>query len=85
MGGGNNDKAKEILQIFQEVKKAADRASALSGGADESRCLDALKQLKDFPVTSQILVSTMVHLFNLCIRMFAPFFECIAKSVNLCV
>uniref|UniRef100_A0A7N0THK4 Transcription elongation factor n=1 Tax=Kalanchoe fedtschenkoi TaxID=63787 RepID=A0A7N0THK4_KALFE len=56
--GGN--KEKEIVELFQAAKKAADEAAALSGGAEESRCLDALKLLKDFPVNYQILVSTQV-------------------------
>ncbi|KAL9686554.1 hypothetical protein QQ045_030946 [Rhodiola kirilowii] len=57
MGG---KKEKEIVELFQAAKKAAEAATALSGGAEESRCLDALKQLKDFPVNYQILVSTQV-------------------------
>ncbi|CAM8910300.1 unnamed protein product [Rhodiola kirilowii] len=57
MGG---KKEKEIVELFQAAKKAAEAATALSGEAEESRCLDALKQLKDFPVNYQILVSTQV-------------------------
>ncbi|XP_038884917.1 transcription elongation factor TFIIS [Benincasa hispida] len=52
----------ELVELFQAAKKAADAAAAPSndGGAEESRCLDALRQLKKFPVTYQILVSTQV-------------------------
>ncbi|XP_023531955.1 transcription elongation factor TFIIS-like [Cucurbita pepo subsp. pepo] len=53
---------KELVELFEAAKKAADAAAAPSndGGAEESRCLDALRQLKKFPVTYQILVSTQV-------------------------
>ncbi|XP_022993019.1 transcription elongation factor TFIIS-like [Cucurbita maxima] len=53
----------ELVELFEAAKKAADAAAAPSnddGGAEESRCLDALRQLKKFPVTYQILVSTQV-------------------------
>ncbi|PKI46168.1 hypothetical protein CRG98_033426, partial [Punica granatum] len=54
--------AEELVQLFQEASKAADAAAVrVTGGeADESRCLDALKRLKTYPVTSQVLVSTQV-------------------------
>ncbi|OMO89979.1 Zinc finger, TFIIS-type [Corchorus olitorius] len=43
------------------AKKAADRAAALDGAAsEENRCIDALSQLKHFPITYQLLVSTQV-------------------------
>lgn len=55
---------KELIGIFEAAKKAADAAAldgeASAGGPDESRCIDALKQLREFPVTYQILVSTQV-------------------------
>lgn len=54
---------KELIELFETVKRAAD-AAALDGGADsspeESRCLDVLKQLKKFPVNYQVLVSSQV-------------------------
>lgn len=54
-------KEKEVVELFEAAKKAADRAAALDGGAsEESRCIDALSQLKDFPITYQLLVSTQV-------------------------
>ncbi|CAK9136719.1 unnamed protein product [Ilex paraguariensis] len=55
--------ANELIELFEAVKKAAD-AAAVDGGAEsspeEDRCLDALKQLKKFPVNYQVLVSTQV-------------------------
>ncbi|XP_016450823.2 transcription elongation factor TFIIS-like [Nicotiana tabacum] len=54
---------KELIELFETVKRAAD-AAAVDGGADsspeESRCVDVLKQLKKFPVNYQVLVSTQV-------------------------
>lgn len=54
---------KELIELFDAVKRAAD-AAAVDGGADsspeESRCLDALKRLKKFPVNYQVLVSSQV-------------------------
>ncbi|XP_058075383.1 transcription elongation factor TFIIS [Magnolia sinica] len=57
---------KELLEIFEAAKKAADAAassdgaSSSGGGSEEARCLDALKRLRDFPVTLQVLLSTQV-------------------------
>lgn len=52
---------RELVELFEAAKKAADAAAAEDGGAsEESRCLDALKQLRDFPVNYQVLVSTQV-------------------------
>uniref|UniRef100_A0A7N0TCD7 Transcription elongation factor n=1 Tax=Kalanchoe fedtschenkoi TaxID=63787 RepID=A0A7N0TCD7_KALFE len=54
---------KELVELFEAAKKAADSASvdgASVGGPEESRCIDVLKQLKEFPVTYQLLVSTQV-------------------------
>ena len=58
---------KELVEFFEAAKKAADAAASESadGGAEESRCLDALQQLKNFPVTYQLLVSTQVTFFPL--------------------
>ncbi|PON48601.1 Transcription elongation factor [Trema orientale] len=50
----------ELVGLFEAAKKAADAAAAEDGGSEESRCLDALEQLKTFPVTYQLLVSTQV-------------------------
>ncbi|CAO2834618.1 unnamed protein product [Amaranthus hypochondriacus] len=52
---------KDLVELFEAAKKAADAAAGENGSSDqESRCLDALKELKDFPVNYQILVSTQV-------------------------
>ncbi|QCE15384.1 transcription elongation factor S-II [Vigna unguiculata] len=51
---------KELVELYDAAKKAAD--AALSGDAEheESRCIDALEQLKKFPVNYKILVNTQV-------------------------
>jgi len=48
------------VELYDAAKKAAD--AALSGDAEheESRCIDALEQLKKFPVNYKILVNTQV-------------------------
>ncbi|KAE7996479.1 hypothetical protein FH972_001198 [Carpinus fangiana] len=51
---------RELVELFEAAKKAADAAASADGGSEESRCLDALRQLKDFPVTYQVLVSSQV-------------------------
>ncbi|GAB2288063.1 hypothetical protein Dimus_022407 [Dionaea muscipula] len=51
---------KELVNLFEAAKKAADAAAEGGNPAEESRCLDALKELKNFPVNYQILVSTQV-------------------------
>ena len=51
------------MELFEAAKKAADAAASVDGGAEESRCLDALQQLKNFPVTYQVLVSSQVLFF----------------------
>lgn len=54
---------RELVDLFEAAKKAADLASTdavSSNGPEVSRCVDALKQLKAFPVTYDILVSTQV-------------------------
>lgn len=52
----------EFLTLFNAASKAADAAAldVIGGGDDESQCLDALRSLKAFPVTSQLLVTTQV-------------------------
>ncbi|KAL0321750.1 UNVERIFIED_CONTAM: Transcription elongation factor TFIIS [Sesamum calycinum] len=49
---------KELTELFESVKRAADAAENSPG--EEDRCLDALKRLKKFPVNYQVLVSTQV-------------------------
>ncbi|KAI4306567.1 hypothetical protein L6164_029832 [Bauhinia variegata] len=51
---------KELVELYESVKKAADAASSGESEHEESRCIDALEQLKKFPVNYQILVSTQV-------------------------
>ncbi|XP_044493456.1 transcription elongation factor TFIIS [Mangifera indica] len=54
---------KELVELFEAAKKAADAAAVdgtSSSGPEVSRSVDALKQLKSFPVTYDILVSTQV-------------------------
>lgn len=51
------------MELFEKAKKAADSAASdnvSSSGPEVSRCVDALKRLKDFPVTYDVLVSTQV-------------------------
>ncbi|KAG9145378.1 hypothetical protein Leryth_008305 [Lithospermum erythrorhizon] len=50
---------KELIQLFEAVQKAAE-ATGAEGGPEEDRCLDALNQLKQFPVNYQVLVSSQV-------------------------
>ncbi|CAK7348392.1 unnamed protein product [Dovyalis caffra] len=52
-----NEREKELTELFQVVEKAA---AALNGGPEESHCLDALSQIKSFPVTVETLVSTKI-------------------------
>ncbi|KAL8050027.1 hypothetical protein ABFX02_06G056700 [Erythranthe guttata] len=49
---------KELCELFESVKSAADGAE--NSPSEEERCLDALKQLKKFPVNYQVLVSSQV-------------------------
>uniref|UniRef100_A0A2P2LV99 Transcription elongation factor n=1 Tax=Rhizophora mucronata TaxID=61149 RepID=A0A2P2LV99_RHIMU len=54
---------RELVELFEAAKKAADAAAgdgASSDGPEVVRCADALKQLKNFPITYDILVSTQV-------------------------
>ncbi|KAK9289653.1 hypothetical protein L1049_007811 [Liquidambar formosana] len=54
---------RELVELFEAAKKAADAAAAdgvSSSGPEVSRCVDALKQLRSFPVTYDALVSTQV-------------------------
>ncbi|GLT76780.1 hypothetical protein SLA2020_484190 [Shorea laevis] len=53
----------ELVDLFEAAKKAADLAAAdgvSSSGPEVSRCIDALKLLKGFTVTKDVLVSTQV-------------------------
>lgn len=51
------------MELFEAAKKAADmaaEATVSSSGPEVSRCIDALKLLKGFPVTSDILIATQL-------------------------
>lgn len=53
------------MELFEAAKKAADAAAAAdegasSGGPKVDRCLDVLNQLRSFPVSYDVLVSTQV-------------------------
>lgn len=57
---------RELVELFEAAKKAADAAAqedqgASSGGPKVDRCLDVLNQLRSFPVSYDVLVSTQVH------------------------
>lgn len=65
----------ELVELFDAAKKAADSAAidgVSSSGPEVSRCVDALKRLKSFPVTYDVLVSTQV-LFD--VRFLFSFFS----------
>lgn len=54
---------KELVELFERVKKAADAAVAnieADSSPEEDRCLDALKRLKGLPINYDVLVSTQV-------------------------
>lgn len=54
----------ELIELFEAAKKSADAAAldgVTSSSPEVSRCLDALKQLKKFPVTYDTLVATQVR------------------------
>ncbi|XP_074310828.1 transcription elongation factor TFIIS [Silene latifolia] len=50
----------ELIALFEAAKTAADAATSDDDVGSETRCLDALNNLKIFPVNYQILVSTQV-------------------------
>ncbi|KAH1096058.1 hypothetical protein J1N35_012979 [Gossypium stocksii] len=57
---------RELMELFDAARKAADLAAAASDavsskGPEVSRCVDALNRLKTFPVTYDILVSTQLE------------------------
>ncbi|KAF3334668.1 Transcription elongation factor TFIIS [Carex littledalei] len=52
---------RELLEIFEAAKKAADAASEDGGASPEAdRCIDALNRLREIKVTTAVLVSTQV-------------------------
>lgn len=50
---------KELIELYDVVRTAADAAVEGEDG-EEERCLDAMKELKKFPVNYNILVSSQV-------------------------
>jgi len=56
--GSSKAAEKELVELFEKVQKAADKA--ITNEAEEQRCLDALKALRAVPVTMSVLVSTQV-------------------------
>ncbi|CAI0423743.1 unnamed protein product [Linum tenue] len=53
----------EVIELFESAKKAGDAAvgdDISSNGPEVGRCVDALKQLGDYPITYEILVSSQV-------------------------
>ncbi|KAI5405293.1 transcription elongation factor TFIIS [Lathyrus oleraceus] len=61
------EKEKELVELYESAKKAADASTSDDSPHEESRCIDALEQLKKFPVNYKILVNTQVgkHLKSL--------------------
>jgi ABC-type protease/lipase transport system fused ATPase/permease subunit len=58
------EREKELVELYETAKKAADASSSTdSSPSEESRCLDALEQLKKFPVNYKFLVNTQVIYF----------------------
>ena len=67
---------KELLRLFEAAKKAADVAGSGDvrlNGRYVLRCMDALKQLGSFPMTKNLLVSSMVYDPNLFFKYFFMF------------
>ena len=52
---------RELVELFEAAKKAADAAAVDGASSKVDRCLDALNQLKNFPVSYDVLVSTQVQ------------------------
>eukprot|EP00249_Psilotum_nudum_P005160 c18625_g2_i1 orf=2-760(-) len=51
----------ELVELFEKARKAAEKASKdVAGGADEARCLDAIRAMHVLPVTTSLLMSTKV-------------------------
>lgn len=58
------EKEKELVELYEAAKKAADASTSTDNSpSEETRCLDALEQLKNFPVNYKILVNTQVIIF----------------------
>lgn len=83
---------KELVELYEAAKKAADAAISGDGKHEESRCIDALEQLKKFPVNYKILVNTQViflsfffilnHLFYFCFNLICLFPHFISEQME---
>ncbi|KAL5734520.1 hypothetical protein ACOSP7_032381 [Xanthoceras sorbifolium] len=51
---------RKVMEWCDAAKRAAEAAAVVQEEAEESRCVDALSQLKNLSITCQILVSTQV-------------------------
>lgn len=64
LGSMEKEKEKELVELYEAAKKAADASTSTDNSpSEETRCLDALEQLKNFPVNYKILVNTQVIIF----------------------
>lgn len=52
--------SRDLLEVFLAAKKAADDAEKTGSPADVNRCVEALRNLRELPVTVSILVDTQV-------------------------
>ncbi|CAN0925981.1 Transcription elongation factor TFIIS [Linum grandiflorum] len=53
----------EVIELFESAKKSGDEAvgdQVSANGPEVARCVDALKQLGNYPITYEILVSSQV-------------------------
>ncbi|EHA8586727.1 transcription elongation factor TFIIS [Cocos nucifera] len=51
----------ELLETFEAAKRAADAATEAGGASPEAdRCVEALRQLRKIPVTTEVLVATQI-------------------------
>ncbi|KAF8041744.1 hypothetical protein BT93_A0371 [Corymbia citriodora subsp. variegata] len=63
VAGVRNPMDRELVELFERAKKAADEAAGdgvSANGPEVSRCVDALKRLKSFPVSYDALVASQV-------------------------
>jgi hypothetical protein len=78
---------RELMETFEAARKAADAAAAEDGGSspEAGRCLDALRRLRGFPVTTDVLVSTQVRSEfhgwgGICLFVARSLFLCVASG-----
>ncbi|KAL5753902.1 hypothetical protein ACOSP7_022122 [Xanthoceras sorbifolium] len=51
---------REVMVLFSAAMNAAEAAARDGGSDNESRCIELLKSLKDFPITVNVLLSTQI-------------------------